>query len=253
MNFLKNIFRAEGRTNMFVFKRNQVIITALVVMVAVAGYLTWTDSRTDPLATGYVLTDSGEIAALIPDTGVLTSLFPDDYAGLIGTPWTTTHDPAIAAVSGDDFFTLAGFEFGDLLMLPTNEEQLSEAGEAIFVNQSRDSLFVQNRLTREQSRSSERAILNELINNTNISEEQRAEAADAMLEIQRRIEREAATEALIEARGFTEAYVRISDNSVDVIVSKEALTDAELAQIVDIVNRKTGMEATQINVSPMRR
>ncbi|MCL1844274.1 MAG: SpoIIIAH-like family protein [Defluviitaleaceae bacterium] len=237
---------------MFVFKRNQVIITALVVMVAVAGYITWADSRTDPLAMGYVLTDSGEISALIPDTGVLTSLFPDDYAGLIGSPWTTTHDPTIA-VTGDDFFTLTGFEFGDIVTLPTNEEHLTEAGEAIFVNQSRDSLFVQNRLTREQNRSSDRAILNDLINNANISEEQRAEAADAMLEIQRRIEREAATEALIEARGFTEAYVRISDNSVDVIVSKEALTDAELAQIVDIVNRKTGMEATQINVSPMRR
>ncbi|MCL2357348.1 MAG: SpoIIIAH-like family protein [Defluviitaleaceae bacterium] len=237
---------------MFVFKRNQVIITALVVMVAVAGYLTWTDSRADSLATGYVLTDSGEIAALIPDPGVLTSLFPDDYTGLIGAPWETTHDPAIA-VSGDDFFSLSGFDFSDIATLPTNEEQLTEAGEAIFVNQSRDSLFVQNRLTREQARSSERAILNELINNSNISDAQRNEATDAMMEIQRRIEREAATEALIEARGFTEAYVRISDASVDVIVSKEALTDAELAQIVDIVNRKTGMEATQINVSPMRR
>jgi len=74
-----------------------------------------------------------------------------------------------------------------------------------------------------------------------------------MLEIQRRIERETAAEALIESKGFAEAYVRISDNSVDVIVSNETLTEAELAQIVDIIKRKTGMEATQIHVSPMRR
>lgn len=247
-----NIFKADGRANLFVFKRNQVIITALVLMVAVAGYLSWTDMRADPLATGYVLTDSGEIAALIPDAATLAGLFPADYSGLIDVPWTTTHDPAIA-VTDDAFFTLEGFNFNEILMLPTNEEHLTEAGEAIFVNQSRDSVFVQNRLTREQNRSSERAILNELINNANVSEEQRSEAADSMLDIQRRIERETAVEALIEARGFAEAYVRISDNSVDVIVSKEALTDAELAQIVDIVNRKTGMEATQINVSPMRR
>jgi stage III sporulation protein AH len=221
-------------------------------MIAVAGYLSWSDTRAADTTAGYILTDNGEIAALIPDSGVLENLFPEDYAGLIGTPWVTSHDPSIA-VSGDDFHSLAGINFNDIILLPTNEENLSEAGEAIFVNQSRDSLFIQNRLNREQSRSSERAILNELINNTNVSEEQRAEAADSMLEIQRRIERETAAEALIEARGFAEAYVRISDNSVDVIVSKEALTDAELAQIVDIIMRKTGMNETQINVSPMRR
>jgi stage III sporulation protein AH len=213
-------------------------------MIAVAGYLSWSDSRGGETTSGYILNDNGEIAALIPDTM--------DYAGLIGTPWATSHDPSIA-VYGEEFFTLAGLDFNEIISLPTNEEHLSEAGEAIFVNQSRDSLFVQNRLNREQSRSSERAILNELINNDNISHEQRAEAADAMLEIQRRVEREAAAEALIESRGFAEAYVRISDNSVDVIVSKEALTDAELAQIVDIIMRKTGMNETQIHVSPMRR
>jgi stage III sporulation protein AH len=112
---------------------------------------------------------------------------------------------------------------------------------------------MQNRLAREQTRSSERSILNDLINNANIADEQRAQAADAMLEMQRRIEREAAAEALIESKGFSEAYVRISDSSVDVIVSKEALTEAELAQIVDIIKRKTGMNETQIHVSPMRR
>ncbi|MCL2578078.1 MAG: SpoIIIAH-like family protein [Defluviitaleaceae bacterium] len=235
---------------MFVLKRNQIIITALVVMIAVAGYLSWNDTRSGDLTVGYLLTDQGEVAALIPDSGTLTSLFPEDYSGLIGATWTSTHNPTIA-VSGDDFQW--NFDLSEIATLPTNEEHLSEAGEAIFVNQSRDSTFVQNRLNREQSRSSERAILNELINNANLSDEHRAEAADAMLEIQRRIERETAAEALIESKGFAEAYVRISDNSVDVIVSNETLTEAELAQIVDIIKRKTGMEATQIHVSPMRR
>jgi stage III sporulation protein AH len=95
--------------------------------------------------------------------------------------------------------------------------------------------------------------LNDLINNNNVEVEQRARAADAMLEIQRRIERETAAEALIESKGFSEAYVRISDNGVDVIVSKDTLTDADLAQIMDIIKRKTAMNETQIHISPMRR
>jgi stage III sporulation protein AH len=238
---------------MFVLKRNQIIITALVIMIAVAGYLSWADNRADTITVGYLLTDQGEIAALIPDSGTLVGLFPEDYAGLAYAPWTITHDPTIA-VSGDNEITLAGLDLSEVIAIPTNEQHLTEAGEAIFVNQSRESsFFVQARLNREQSRSSERSILTELINNNNVQQEQRAQAADAMLEIQRRIERETAAEALIESKGFAEVYVRISDNAVDVIVSQDTLTDAELAQIMDIIKRKTGVNETQIHISPMRR
>ena len=239
---------------MFVLKRNQVIITALVVMVAVAGYLSWQEnSRATELTIGYQLTDQGEVAALIPDPGILASLFPENYPGLGNAPWETTHDTAIA-VSGDEFVwpTLSDLEIADVNNLPTND--IGEAGEAIFVNQvDISSFFVQARLTREQSRSSERAVLNDLINNSNVEIEQRAAAAEAMLEIQRRIEKESAAESLIESKGFSEVYVRISENAVDVIVSRETLTEPEIAQIMDIIKRKTGMNETQIHISTMRR
>jgi len=239
---------------MFVLKRNQVIITALVLMIAVAGYLSWSDSRTET-AIGYHLTESGEIAALIPEHSTLVSLFPDGDNGL-ADDWFNTHNPAIT-VSGDDYFqwpALTDIDLNEILATPAHDVIPTEAGEAIFVNtNSSSSFFVQARLNREQSRSNERSILNDLINNSNVEVEQRAKAADAMLEIQRRIERETAAEALIESKGFSEAYVRISDNGVDVIVCRDSLTDAELAQIMDIIKRKTGMSETQIHISPMRR
>ena len=240
---------------MFVLKRNQVIITALVVMIAVAGYLSWNDNRQQQtgLTVGYQLTDQGDIAALVPDQGILTSIFPDEYPGLANAPWADTHNPAIA-VSGDDFTwpALADLDLNAIIAVPPTNQQPNEAGEAIFVSNP-GSFFVQARLQREQTRSSERAILNDLINNSNVEAEQRATAAEAMIEIQRRIERETAAEALIESKGFSEVYVRISDNSVDVIVSKETLTEPEIAQIMDIIKRKTGMTETQIHISPMRR
>lgn len=233
---------------MFVFKRNQIIITALVIMVAVAGYLSWVDSRQNDESPGFVLDEHGNIYALIGPDGELTSLFPEEYPA-----WTTTHDPIIA-VSGDDAFwsSLTGLDISEIFALPSGDQNLTDEGDAIFVIR-RDSSFVQNRLAREQTRSSDRAILTELINNPNVPEYQRAQAAGQMMEIQSRVEREAAAEVLIESKGFTEAYVRISDNSVDVVVSKEALTPAELAQIVEIIKNKTGMNETQIRVSPMRR
>jgi len=136
----------------------------------------------------------------------------------------------------------------------TNLGNDPEPGEAVFVTASGEtSFFVQARLNREQARASEKDVLNSLINNDNLEATQRAQAADQMLDIQRRIERESAAESMIESKGFAEVYVRIGENSVDVVVNKEVLTDAEVAQIEDIIRRKTGMQTNQIHISPMRR
>ena len=217
---------------MFVLKRNQIIITALVVMIAVAGYLNYRDGLGAAETAGLTYNEQGEIAALIPDEDYF---FTDiDFVDLEFVTFSETHDPAIAVNA-------------DLV-------DESEPGEAVFVTASSEtSFFVQARLNREQARSAEKNILNNLINNENVESEERSQAANNMLDIQRRIERESAAESMIEAKGFAEVYVRIGENSVDVVVNKEALTEAEVAQIEDIVRRKTGMATNQIHISPMRR
>jgi stage III sporulation protein AH len=58
---------------------------------------------------------------------------------------------------------------------------------------------------------------------------------------------------MIESKGFREAYVRMDDNTVDVVVDKEALTDAEVAQIEDIVKRKTGMDPSKIRINTLQK
>ncbi len=96
-------------------------------------------------------------------------------------------------------------------------------------------------------------MLTEMMNNESVDEQQKAACADNMLELQKRIEKETAAEAMIESKGFKEAYVRIDDETVDVVVDKEELTDAEVAQIEDIVKRKTGFEADKIRISPLKK
>lgn len=235
---------------MFVLKRNQVIITALVIMIAVAGYLNYMDSRA-PSDPGIALNDQGEIAALVPDSvdTAMAGTFDGAQVGEltdVTSVWVDeVDDPEIAGSELDGEASAAE---------APGDGQSTEAGEAVFVNNSTDSsYFVQAKLNREQARASEKEILTELINNENVEVAQKSEAADSMLEIQKRIERETAAEAMIESKGFSEVYVRIDDESVDVVVNKEALTDAEIAQIEDIIKRKTGMAEKQIHISPMRR
>ena len=115
-----------------------------------------------------------------------------------------------------------------------------------------DTYFVQAKLEREQARASQKDMLTEMINNTNVDDTKKQECADNLLEIQQRIEKETAAEAMIESKGFSEAYVRIDDDTVDVVVNKSELTDTELAQIMDIVTRKTGMSESQVRISPLK-
>jgi stage III sporulation protein AH len=207
---------------MITVKRNQVIIAALVVMIGVAGYLSIIDraaaAEPEIFDDGLVFTSTGEINALIFDSG----------SGM---------EIPVVSLGGRDADGTA-------------DNGGREPGEAIFVSSSEDrSFFVQEKLDREQGRSKQREMLMEMINSANVDKDKKGECADKLLDIQSRIERETSAEAMIEAKGFGESYVRIGDETVDVIVSKRPLSEVDVAQIEDIVKRKTGMDITQIRIS----
>ena len=63
------------------------------------------------------------------------------------------------------------------------------------------------------------------------------------------MESELNTENLIRAKGFEEVIVSMHNGSVNVIVDADALTDEQVAQILDIVLRQTGETAENIKVS----
>ncbi|MBR6542873.1 MAG: SpoIIIAH-like family protein [Anaerotignum sp.] len=198
---------------MFVIKRNQVVVTALAVMIAAAGYLNFQESRvSEGNQTALQLTEEGDVTALV------------DYAAL-----------------------------------PDDAEETAETtgdGAAVFVSANvgdSASYFAEAKLDREQSRAKQKDLLNEMLGNKNISQEQKAKCTESMLELQKRIEKETAAETMIESKGFREAYVRMDDKTVDVVVDKENLTDAEVAQIEDIVKRKTGMDASCIRINTLQK
>jgi len=243
---------------MFRVKRNQVVVTALVVMIAVAGYLSYTDVREEQTP-GFAFNEDNNIEALVPDSHVFDQTVMVHAPNVTIRELTNTevvHQSTEIALALEN--NIANSQEDDEEPAQEGEQSAQETtapGEAMLVSANIDSgtFFVQAKLDREQSRSRQKEILMSLINNTNLDEVSRAASADAVMSIQSRIEKESSTESLIEARGFREVFVRIDDNMVDVVVSKEVLSDAEIAQIEDIVKRKTGMDSGQIRISPMSR
>lgn len=219
---------------MFAIKKNQVIITALVAMIAAAGYLNYIDSAPQK-ANEVMLTDSSDVELVGNSNDVAVT---DDNPEIIASEHTTVEKKESLEKNSE----------------LNKSEADSDAGTAVFVNStSNSSYFVQAKLDREQSRAKQKDMLNEMINNEKATSEQKNEATTAILQIQKRIEKENAAEDMLKAKGFSEVYVRIDDDTVDVVVDKEKLTDSEVAQIEDIIKRKTGLPTDKIRITPLKK
>ena len=116
---------------------------------------------------------------------------------------------------------------------------------------SGNKVVAEAKVAREQVRAENKAVLQGIIDNKNLSEEQKSEAVAEMIEMTKIAELETSVETMLLSKGFSESVVTITETGVDVVVNGAELTDAHRAQIEDIVTRKTGVEAKNIVITPM--
>ena len=228
-------------------KKNQMMITALAIMIAVAGYLNFAGTK---VTDEEIMTVNGEVAS--DDIGNL-ALADEEYDY---TSFSDISEEDIEQASGDiisldtDVTMLENGGVDEELEEALAEEQMEEVpGEAVFTSAGTISALSGAKLQKEQTRAQNKATLLEIINNANISETQKQEAVNSMISMTDIAEKETAAEILLEAKGFNDAIVSIDGDSVDVVVNTVELTEAQRAQIEDIVIRKTGVSAESIIIS----
>lgn len=234
-----------------IFKKNQIIITALAIMIAVAGYLNFSGTKlTNDSNTKSVTTNSAENEfADISEEDVLA-----ENSLAVETEGTTGGEVALADIESldgeDTALETTGIE-GELAAVDGEDASTTDTpGEAVFTSTTSVGFAAQAKVAREQVRSQSKETLLEVINNTNISEEQKQDAINSMIALTDIAEREAASELLLEAKGFTDVVVSITGDTVEVVVNLVDITDAERAQIEDIVKRKTNIAAENIVITP---
>ena len=201
-----------------VIGKNQVIITSLAILIAVAGYLNFADvdlGFRDKEAS----TDSSSI---LEDAG-----------------YDLTDETALLDENQAD----GGLTDNSL----TDSQETDTPGEAVFTGST--GFAAQAKISREQVRSQNKADLQDIINNEEIDDEEKQEAIHTMVSMTDLSEKEAAAELLLESKGFAGAVVSITDGSVDVVIGQSEITDAQRAQIEDIVKRKTDIAAENIVIS----
>lgn len=211
-------------------KKNQIVIATLAVMIAAAGYMNYsgklfpnktkTQETNSELANKELLDISDEDASV--SSGGMKSQEGDSGSGADSNAGST-----------DD---------GSVDGTP---------GEAVLTNGSVSSVVSQAKVSREQVRSKNKETLQNIIDNKNLSAEEKEKAVNQMVQMTETAEKESAAESLLAAKGFHNSVVSITDDQADVIVGASELSDANRAQIEDIVTRKTGVAAQNIVINPV--
>lgn len=259
------------------FRRNQIIITTLAVMIAAAGYLNYagkqdaasgtdvyeagmTDiSEEDILAENQALNGSDsskDIASLDQDAADIDKLAAADSAG--SADKTAAGSTQVAAGNETAPSLAAGETQAAAVSLAEGETQaadtgLDNPGEAVLTSGMNVADYISSvQLNREQVRARNKETLMNLINNPNIEEAAKQQAIQQMVDMTAIAEKENAAETLLLAKGFADPVVSISNGKVDVVINAASITDPQRAQIEDIVKRKTEVGAESIVITLMK-
>ncbi|HZK57964.1 MAG TPA: SpoIIIAH-like family protein [Clostridia bacterium] len=242
-------FTARARKNFAIF--------SLVLMLGLIGYVNYNLNQQALLDTSselekYELTmmkESDDLDDLLSETAVSGENETEDIAGKD----VVQHDPVEDAKNEegnekkpDNAIIVDSRSSSKVKELV----EASDAGIAETVTSKKlmksSSYFIESKLERDKKRSEMITSLNSIINSQNISEEMRAEALGVKLDTITNTEKETFVENMIMAKGFDNAIVYLSDQSINVVVSSESLTERDVAQIVDIVKRETDIAIDDI-------
>lgn len=245
-------------------KKNQIMITALAIMIAVAGYLQFAGDKLGEeglAAAGSDAVTSDLSSAELDEAGYVVNeqldgvLEDADMAGILDISEEDLEQAELTdidSLDSDVEVAMEDYLEDDMEAVISDEVTGTEApGEAVFTSATGMASLSDAKLLKEQTRAKNKETLLEIINSSNLSDEQKQEAVNSMISMTDIAEKETAAEILLEAKGFTDVVVSISDEGVDVVVNTAELTDAMRAQIEDIVKRKTGVAGENIVISPV--
>lgn len=219
-----------------VFQKNQIAITALAIMIAVAGYLNFTEQSTSSDGTKKTAGSVETIDTMDISDG--DSLMKEKANASKGISKNISENSSESTKKSAK---------------ETQTDASSETIGGAVLTQAQVSEYVAGaRMEREQTHSKTKESLNEIINSNSVSEDAKKEAVDKLTELTDIMEKESATEQLLASKGFENAVVSIGEESVDVILNYEELSSADRAQIEDIVTRKTGYSVSQLVISKMQ-
>lgn len=202
-----------------IMKKNQIIITSLAILIAIAGYLNYTEKDVKKHKVNNK-TESVNDSIEENDNLIFSDEEPD------------TSDEQINDVENQ-----------------AENQPENEPGEAVFTNAG--TFSANAKLSREQIRAQNKEALMDMLSSANLSEEQKNNITNEMINITQNAEIENEIETLLEAKGYGDVVVSLDGDKVDVVINMTDVSDSQRAAIEDIIKRKASVEAKNIVITPL--
>lgn len=156
-------------------------------------------------------------------------------------------------------------EIGNLETEENTNEEIAKIGDAKLVNDNiieekqeiedenkkelEEYYFVTSKLERANMYSQTIENYQKILENQNVSEEQRAIATQEITKANQTQNSIIIAENLLLAKGFDKSIVFVNDQSISVIIGKEMLEQEEIAQIQNIISRELKSDVSNIHIS----
>lgn len=221
---------------MKLFKKNQVVVFVIGLMLITAGYLNFTNNENaNNLLDTSALADSEKVAGI--GDAQLVSTTP--------TESNTTQNEQTQKKEEKEKKT----KENNLQENTINQGDKDNKQEQTNAQITTDEYFTKSRLERDTLYSQTIASYQKMLENTNISDTQKNVAQKEITKINEQKNAIMITENLIKTKGFEDLIIFINGNSINVIIKAKELKKDQIAQIQNIITRELNAKIENIHIS----
>lgn len=231
-----------------IFKKNQIIILTLALMLVTAGYLNYNNKADE---------ENISIAELGDAKLVSTNVVEENQVNAVYETENNMDENIINNVVNNSIETNVEMN-NDIQLNETKNEvkenDVIESGSnlqnTISSSEDAQNYFVQTRLERDMMYSQMLETYQKIVENDKIPADQKAIATNEIKNINDRKNAISIIENLIKTKGFKDAVILINDNNINVVVKQEKnLSEEQVAQITNIVSRELNAKIEDIHIT----
>ena len=220
-------------------KKNQIVVFVIGIMIITAGYLSFSNNNANNLVETGAILDSEEMAS-IGDARLVSANVAEENTN------TTSMVANETAYEGNAIEA----EIGDTNTIEkTNSNGVtSDIVETNAEGISTEEYFTNSKLERNTMYSEQIENYQDILSNTNVSEDQKKIAQEEIIRINNEQNAIMIAENLIKTKGIEDLVIFINKESINVIVKGDELEKEEIAQIQNIVTRELEADIASVHI-----
>ena len=233
---------------MKIFKKNQIIIYVIAVILMTVGYLNYTNKTEELNSVETSLQMENDDSSLVAGIGDAKLVSSNDVTTENDTGNNTTSETNTIS---EETTTNETNTTNESLQEENTEAQAETETQETSNNQSgtQDDYFEKSKLERDTMYSQMIETYENILNSTNAEETQKQSATDEIKKINDTKNSIMICENLIKTKGFEKSIIFVNDASISIIIGATDISQEEVAQIQNIISREMGAEIENIHIS----